>query len=161
MSRRAAGVRHRGRVRRLAGTLASAAAIPLAWALHWAGGFPALAVATALIYAIGLPATRARLRADGDRRAVVIDQVAGMWVALMPLSAGLWIAGAAPWVFPWPGWLAAFLLFRLFDTWKPWPVAWADRRPDPTGVMFGAALAGLMAAGLVTLAAGLAHGWLR
>ena len=46
----------------------------------------------------------------------------------MPLSLGLWLAGAPPALFPWPGWVSAFVLFRLFDIWKPGPVGWADRR---------------------------------
>ena len=58
-----------------------------------------------------------------------------MWIALWPLSAGLWHAGADPWVFPWPGWVGAFLMFRLFDVWKPGPVGWADRQPGAMGVM--------------------------
>ena len=78
----------------------------------------------------------------------------------MPLSAGLWFAGAPPQLFPWPGWVSAFLLFRLFDIWKPGPVGWADRRPGPTGVMLDDVVAGLIAAALVTLLAALAHGWL-
>ncbi len=64
-------------------------------------------------------------------------------------------------LFPWPGWISAFVLFRLLDIWKPGPVGWADRRKGPTGVMLDDVIAGLMAAVLVTLMAGLAHGWLR
>ena len=60
----------------------------------------------------------------------------------MPLSFGLWHAGAPPALFPWPGWVGGFLLFRLFDIWKPWPVSWADRRKGPTGVMLDDVLAG-------------------
>ena len=53
------------------------------------------------------------------------------------------------------------MLFRLFDIWKPGPVGWADRRKGPTGVMLDDVIAGLMAAVVVTLMAGIAHGWLR
>ena len=28
-----------------------------------------------------------------------------MFVALLPLSAGLWLGDEEPWVFPWPGWV--------------------------------------------------------
>ena len=51
--------------------------------------------------------------------------------------------------------------FRLFDIWKPGPVGWADRRKGPTGVMLDDVIAGLLAAVVVTLLAGVAHGWLR
>jgi phosphatidylglycerophosphatase A len=96
--------------------------------------------------------------ADKDPSEIVIDEVVGMWIALWPLSAGLWHAGADPWVFPWPGWVGAFVMFRLFDVWKPGPVGWADRRPGSMGVMLDDVIAGLMAAAVVTLGAGVAHG---
>ena len=72
----------------------------------------------------------------------------------------MWHIGAPPTLFPWPGWVAAFLLFRLLDVRKPWPISWADRQKGPTGVMLDDVLAGLFAAVLVTLMAGIAHGWL-
>ena len=56
---------------------------------------------------------------------------------------------------------AAFVLFRLFDIWKPGPVGWADRRKGPTGVMLDDVVAGALAGLVVTLLAGVAHGWLR
>lgn len=81
----------------------------------------------------------------------MIDEVVGQWIALWPLSAGLWAAGAAPQVFPWPGWVAAFVFFRFFDIVKL----------GPTGVMLDDVVGGAMAAALVSAAAALAHGWLR
>ena len=91
----------------------------------------------------------------------MIDEVVGQWVALMPLSLGLWAAGAPAHLFPWPGWVGGFVLFRLFDIWKPGPVGWADRRKGPTGVMLDDVVAGVLAALVVTLLAAVAHGWLR
>jgi phosphatidylglycerophosphatase A len=139
-----------------AGTFASLAALATGYLLHRLGGFPLFVVAAVIAYALGTWAARA----ERDRSRIVVDEVVGQWIALMPLSAGLWFAGAPPQLFPWPGWVSAFLLFRLLDIWKPGPVGWADRRPGPTGVMLGDAVAGLIAAALVTLLAALAHGWL-
>ena len=51
------------------------------------------------------------------------------------------------------------LLFRLFDIWKPGPVGWADRRGDAVGVMLDDVIAGIFAAAIVTVMAGVAHGW--
>jgi len=146
-----------------AGTWGSLAALPVGYLLHLIGGFPLLAAATLAACAAGFWATKVETfeQADLDPAHIVIDEVVGMWIALMPLSFGLWHAGAPAALFPWPGWVAGFALFRLFDIWKPWPVSWADQRSGPTGVMLDDVLAGLMAAGLVTLMAGLAHGWLR
>ena len=41
-------------------------------------------------------------------------------------------------------WLLAFVLFRLFDIWKPWPVNWADRHVKGG---FGIMLDDVLAAG--------------
>ena len=91
---------------------------------------------------------------------MVIDEVAGQWVALFPVAFGAVHAGVSYGAL-WPGWVAAFVLFRLFDIWKPGPVGWADRQQGASGVMMDDIIAGLMAAlGVVVLAA-LAHGVMR
>ena len=58
----------------------------------------------------------------------------------------------------WPGWISAFVLFRLFDIWKPGPVGWADRKSGPLGVMLDDIIAGLMAALGTAALAGFSHG---
>lgn len=149
-----------GRMRPAPGTWGSAAALPWAWVIHGLAGFPGLVLATVLAFGLGWWATaeETRGKADHDPGEIVIDEVVGVWIALWPLSAGLWHAGAEPWVFPWPGWLGAFLLFRLFDIWKPGPVGWADRRGDALGVMLDDVIAGVLAAVILALGAYLAHG---
>ncbi len=149
-----------GRLPGAPGTWGSAAAIPVAWVLHGLAGFPGLALATLAAFAVGWWATARATAgsADKDPSEIVIDEVVGQWIALWPLSAGLWHAGADPWVFPWPGWVGAFLMFRLFDIWKPGPVGWADRRHGPLGVMLDDVVAGILAAIVVATAAGVAHG---
>lgn len=148
-----------GYLRPAPGTWASLAAIPCAMVLHGLGGFPALAVATGLAFVIGVWATEQVLTEDNkDPSEVVIDEVVGMWIALWPVSAGLWLGNEPPWLFPWPGWVSAFLLFRLFDIWKPGPIGKADKRGDAFGVMFDDILAGLFASFFVVLGVGIAHG---
>jgi phosphatidylglycerophosphatase A len=143
------------------GTWASAATIPLAWVLHMAGGIWLLAAATVAVTLLGHWATARYIegRPDADPSEVVIDEVAGMMVALWPLSLGLTMAGTAPHVFPWPGWVGAFLLFRFFDILKPPPVSWAERPAGALGIMLDDLVAGLLAALVITIAAGVAHGW--
>jgi len=66
---------------------------------------------------------------------VVIDEVAGQWLTLLVAPPDLLL------------YLAGFLLFRLFDIRKPWPVSWADQSlPGGLGVMVDDLLAGLYAA---------------
>ena len=144
------------------GTVASAVAILPAWLLHWAGGFWLFAVVTLAAIVFGWWATKvyvAEQPVDADPSEVVIDELVGQWVALWPLSAGLTAAGVAPHVFPYPGWIGGFLLFRLFDIWKPGPVGWAERRHGALGIMADDVVAGLIAAAIVTVAAGVSHGW--
>lgn len=151
-----------GRLPRAPGTWCSAAAIPLGYLLHRLGGFPALLATTGVVAVLGLAIVRYAILEDEDPDPgeIVIDELVGQWIALFPLSAGLWHAGVPSHVFPWPGWVGAFLMFRLFDIWKPWPVRWADGLGGTLGVMLDDILAGLMAAMAVAAAAAIAHGLL-
>ena len=87
------------------GTYAAAAFVPVA---VWASGLP-LAVrlcAWVLLTAISvLWATRAgRALGEPDSRRIVIDEVVGVWTALVPFAA-----------LSWPGALAGLVAFRIFD----------------------------------------------
>ncbi len=147
-----------GHLRPAPGTWGALAALPLAWGLHLAGGFPLFLMGTAAIFILGVWAT-ARMTegaSDHDPSEIVIDEVAGQLVALMPLSSAADRLGIDMTVL-WPGWIAAFVLFRLFDIWKPGPVGWADRRRDPLGVMLDDVIAGALAAIGVLALAFLAH----
>jgi phosphatidylglycerophosphatase A len=80
----------------------------------------------------------ARLLNVEDPAAIVWDEFVGLWIALAPL---LWLARGWLWI------LAGFILFRIFDICKPWPVSWADRKVGGgIGVMLDDAIAGGYAA---------------
>ena len=99
------------------GTWASLAALPCAWAIRdWCGKI-GLAAATVIVFAVGCWAAAeiAKASAIKDPSEIVIDEVAGQWLVLL---------GAAPDAL---SYVFAFLLFRIFDIWKPWPVSSADR----------------------------------
>ncbi|SFE77171.1 phosphatidylglycerophosphatase A family protein [Roseivivax sediminis] len=137
------------------GTWGSLAALPLFWVLHALGGIILALVATLAVIAAGTAAIRAATAGseDKDPGEIVIDEVAGQWIALLPVSYGAAFAGV-PVLALWPGWVAAFALFRLFDIWKPWLVGRADRRGDVWGVMMDDVVAGVFAAlGVVVLGA--------
>ena len=147
-----------GYLRPAPGTWASAIAIALGVGIDRYLGYPALVVATVLATLIGFWACKATLAPGEDPGHVVIDEVAGQWLTLLFPAAAFLSHGVENWaVVAWPGWVAAFLFFRLFDIWKPWVIGRADRRGDAAGVMLDDLWAGLFAGVAVILSAGLYH----
>ncbi len=147
-----------GYMRPASGTWGSAVALPWAWLLHVIGGFPLLAVGIVAAFFKGWWATSKMTSGseDHDPSEIVIDEVVGQWIALLPLSIASWRMSIDILVM-WPGSIAAFALFRLFDIWKPWIIGWADRRGDALGVMLDDVIAGVFAAISVVVLAGLFH----
>ncbi len=141
------------------GTWGSLVAVLLGWVIIRFLGFPALVLATVAITLIGFWAIGAELkdRPGDDPSEFVIDEVAGQWLALLFPAAAFWWRGFEGFL-PYPAPLAAFVLFRLFDIWKPWLVGRADRRHDAAGVMLDDLWAGLFAGICTIIAAGIAHG---
>lgn len=125
------------------GTMGSLAALPVAALIVWLGGHSALLAGIGVVSVLGwwASAVYAARLGDKDPGAVVIDEVAGMWIALL----------AVPFEPLW--WGAAFVVFRLLDIAKPWPVSWADRSlSGGLGIMADDLIAGALAAGLLFLA---------
>lgn len=122
------------------GTWGSLAALPFAWIIQVVAGPAGLALATVVVFFVGLWATHRVIGgpAGNDPGHVVIDEVAGQWLVLIfvPTDPVLYAA--------------AFTLFRIADILKPWPVCWADRAiKGAFGVMFDDILAGLYAAAVL------------
>ena len=144
-----------GLLRPAPGTWGSAAAVLAGLVLDRVAGFPGLLLATVAVTALGFWACARALagRPGEDPAEIVIDEVAGQWIALLPVVFGA-AARDADLLALWPGWVAAFVLFRLFDITKWGPIGWADRMHGPTGVMLDDVIAGVFAAiGVVALAA--------
>ncbi len=91
--------------------------------------------------ALGVPAATIAARESGrhDPGFVVIDEVAGQWVTLLGSPFG------------WKTALLAFVLFRLFDITKPFPVRRLERLPEGWGIVFDDVAAGLYALGVTLL----------
>jgi phosphatidylglycerophosphatase A len=127
------------------GTAGSLTAL-LPWLLLRELPLPLYLFALAAAFALGVWASDLVVRRLGiaDPGVVVWDEFVGQWIALLPLLGG---ARAWPWI------AAGFVLFRLFDVWKPWPVSWADRSvKGGLGVMLDDVLAGTYAAVALALA---------
>lgn len=148
-----------GHLRPGPGTWASLATLAVGWGLHRIGHFPLVAAGTLLVLAVGWRSVIRYTAAmtDRDRPEIVVDEMAGQLIALCATSAGFWSAGLPREAFPWPGLVAPFLFFRLFDIWKPWLVGRADRRTDAAGVMLDDVWAGVFAAVASIAAAGFYH----
>lgn len=148
-----------GRLRPAPGTWGSAVAVLLALALYQVGGGMLLPVATVAVAALGFWAVPKALAYgdDPDPSEIVIDEVAGQWLALCFTFIPLARHGVSP-LSAWPAFVAPFLLFRLFDIWKPWVIGRADRRGDAVGVMLDDLLAGLFAGLVSVMLAGFYHG---
>jgi phosphatidylglycerophosphatase A len=128
------------------GTVGSLGALAVAWVLvygagcePWFFGALAMAMVPAGVWSADLAA---RHKGTEDPQIVVFDEVLGQWVAL---------AGANP--LNGKSWLAAFLLFRLFDIVKPFPVRNLERLPGGWGIISDDLMAGVYAA-LVLFGAG-------
>lgn len=161
MNKLIATVCYTGYLRPAPGTWGSLAALPLAWLIYEAGGYWLLIVLGVVVFFAGVKATEhmAAETGDHDPSCVVVDEVVGQWVALLPVVIGASNAQVEITAL-WPGWVAAFILFRLFDIWKPGPIGWADRKETAVGVMLDDVFAGIFAAIGVVVLAGVAHLWL-
>jgi phosphatidylglycerophosphatase A len=121
------------------GTIGSLAAVAIAFALHAtldSGRLTFLALIMLLLLpGIWASTQTARIVAKEDPGMVVVDEVLGQWVTLLGATA-----------LNWKSFLAAFVLFRLFDIWKPWPVRNLEKLPEGTGIVADDLAAGVYGA---------------
>ncbi|MFU9138383.1 phosphatidylglycerophosphatase A [Erwinia tasmaniensis] len=74
-----------------------------------------------------------------DHGSIVWDEFIGMWITLMAIPVNSW-----QWV------LAGFIIFRILDMWKPWPIRWFDRNVQGgMGIMVDDIVAGIISAGIL------------
>ncbi len=119
----------------MSGTVGSFGALPFAYVIQTTWGNGALAAASIIIFFIGWWASNCFLKHTNrtdDASDVVVDEVAGQWLLLAALYP------------TWQSYLVGFILFRIFDIVKPWPISVADRKiPGGLGIMFDDMLAGI------------------
>jgi len=129
------------------GALEGVAIYLAVYALHLgpASSLLALAIINLAVFAAGVWASNrtcevTRLK---DPRLIVIDEVSGQLISLMPLALMTSFSVIAV--------VIGFVLFRLFDIFKPYPIRKLERLPGGFGVMADDTLAGVYAAVLVWL----------
>lgn len=131
-----------GLMPRAPGTWGSVLGLALWFAVVGHLALPWLVVLFVAVFVLSLVAIKSMQRRFGvmDAPEIVIDEILGVWIALLFAPLLWWTA------------LVGFAAFRLFDIWKPWPVSWADRMHTPVGVMLDDLIAGAMALVVVQVA---------
>ena len=115
------------------GTAGSLVALAL-YAIPWVRASGTLPIATAAAVVVGVYVSGIMERRYGeDPSIVVIDEIAGMWISLLFITPS--IAAA----------MLAFLLFRLFDIFKPPPARQLERLHGGWGIMLDDVAAGVYA----------------
>ncbi len=125
------------------GTFASlAAALVYKFGLFRLSG-PLQAAWIVVVFFVGVAAASVHARELGrtDPRPIVVDEACGQWIACFLVPPA------------WAPVVAAFLLFRVFDILKPFPIRRLERLPGGWGIMADDVLAGIFAGLLV-------HGYL-
>lgn len=133
-----------GRVPFASGTVASAAAAALWYGVYPSAGAQWLAVGIAVLAGTWAAGALARELREEDPSCCVIDEVAGMWLALAGLPRDVTVLSIA------------FLLFRALDIIKVPPLRQLERLPGGIGIMADDVAAGLVVR--FVMAVGLAQG---
>lgn len=132
---------------RVPGTAGTLVGLPFWGVLMWFSP-PLYAAALVVLFLFGcwVCGESARLLGVADYPGIVFDEIVGFLIACTPLLPALGLVQGPMWI-----WLiAAFLLFRLFDILKPWPISVLDRHlHGGFGIMVDDALAGAFSAAVL------------
>lgn len=131
-----------GHLKPASGTWGSLAALPFALLIHFFFGAWVLLIAAVALYfvAAGFIYWYEKKSETHDGSEIVIDEVVGMMIALLPATVSLWPV------------VIAFVAFRAFDALKPGPIGWIDKNmPGSHGVLLDDVLAGFAAAIVVVV----------
>ena len=86
-------------------------------------------------------ATKELVDEEKDQKSIVIDELAGVWIAFIPVSGLVMMQDFLIYS------ILAFLAFRVFDIWKPYPISYIDKKiKNYLGVVLDDLVAGFYAA---------------
>jgi len=128
-----------GYLTKFSGTVGSALALAILWFLPPITGLW-LWIGLPLLFLIGVWAsTNAETVLGHDANSILIDEVVGQWLvlAVVPKKPLVWVIG--------------FVLFRLFDVLKPFPIRTSQKLPGGWGIMIDDVLAAAYAILLIRL----------
>lgn len=127
---------------RAPGTAGTAVAVPLYWLVSGLNlPLYTLFVLVTAVLGVWICGHASRQLGVHDHPGIVWDEFVGYWIAMWALPA------------QWPWMLSAFLVFRVFDIVKPWPISMLDRKvKGGLGIMVDDILAGVMTCTTVHLA---------
>ena len=130
------------------GTAGSLVTLPFAFAAAYFYGFLGVAIFALISFIIGVIASKEVLKyTKHDPSIIIIDEMAGQLLTFILVAETLKGNSQA-----WAVYLVGFLLFRLFDIWKPQPARWADTKVlNAWGVMLDDVFAGIYAATILYL----------
>jgi phosphatidylglycerophosphatase A len=137
-----------GLAKKAPGTFGTLAAVPLYCLFAQTGSvFYSLLTLIVTVAGVWICGIAAEKLGEHDFGGIVWDEIAGYLITM-------WLAP-----FDWKAIVAGFLLFRIFDIVKPWPIKWIDRKvKGGLGIMFDDVLAAVFAGVLLQLA--VYRGWI-
>ena len=135
------------------GTITSFICLIPAVLLHGIINSETLILVLIILYLVGLFSVNKYITDlhSHDPQEVVIDEVLGQWIAILPIYLFLSPYGSTSLFSYISFWVLAFSCFRFFDILKPWPISLADRRTDAFGVMLDDVIAGMFSGLIVSL----------
>ena len=116
------------------GTFGTLLAIPIGW-LMIASSFRWLLFLFLLLLSVYACSYTMKVLNKHDPKQIVSDEVIGMLLLILLIKPVVWSM-----------WVMCFVLFRLYDIWKPWPICWVDNNVENAfGVMLDDLIAALFA----------------
>ncbi|TNG01086.1 MAG: phosphatidylglycerophosphatase A [Gammaproteobacteria bacterium] len=117
------------------GTVGTLLGVPIVWLLaDWPLWVYLLVTAVLVLVGIWVCEKTSRDIGVHDHSGIVIDEIAGYLITMIAVPVNIWTL------------LAGFILFRIFDVAKPWPIHWLDKRvKGGFGIMIDDVIAGVFA----------------